>query len=71
MLTPNQNHNQLSVGSKSTRLTTEEIELNSTNVCSAAILNMVDSAFILIDNRLVWLPQYTVKFQQHQNAEEI
>ena len=41
--------------------------LKSMNVCSAAILNMVDAAFIMIDNRFVWLPQYTVKFQQSQN----
>ena len=36
--------------------------INKATICSAAILNSIDTAFQLVENRFVWLPQYTIKF---------
>ena len=38
--------------------------LGSASICSAALLNVIDYAFKLVDVRFVWLPQYSIKFSQ-------
>ena len=38
--------------------------ISKASVCQAAIINTIDTAFKLIDVRFIWLPQYTVKFNQ-------
>ena len=41
--------------------------IGANNICSGAAMNFVDSAFDIINYRFVWLPEYTMKFQQAQS----
>ena len=38
--------------------------IGANNICSGAMMNWVDSAFDIINYRFVWLPEYTMKYQQ-------
>ena len=40
--------------------------VGSNIICTGSALNIVDSAFELFNYRFVWLPEYTIKYQQAQ-----
>ena len=40
--------------------------LGDASICSANLNNAIDKMFALVEVRFVWLPQYSIKFQQTQ-----
>jgi len=42
--------------------------IGANNICSSAMLNWVDSVFDIINYRFVWLPEYTMKYQEASNS---
>ena len=41
--------------------------VGSSLVCTSAMVNLIDSAFDLINYRFIWLPEYSIKYTQAQS----
>ena len=41
--------------------------VGSSIICTSAMVNLIDASFDLINYRFVWLPEYTIKYNQAQS----